>query len=134
LENYQANIRVLRNLPQAYHFKVFFFWQPSLASGNKPLTPFEQQVQTDLQGSSQFNSFTILKAVNDEAARRSLQGGDFIFLGRIFDAVPEYRPSHASRPEEAKSWRMQSPNRWKTRRTNSTKRNTPFSPPGNLLF
>jgi hypothetical protein len=42
LDNYQANIRVLRSLAQAYNFKVLVFWQPSLASSNKPLTPFEQ--------------------------------------------------------------------------------------------
>jgi hypothetical protein len=32
---------------------------------------------------------TILKAVNEEAARRSLPGGDFIFLGHVFDSVQE---------------------------------------------
>jgi lysophospholipase L1-like esterase len=89
LDNYQANLWVLRNLAQAYNFKVLFFWQPSLASGNKPLTPFEQQFRGDLHGSSKPNSFAILRAVNEEAARRSLQGGGFIFLGRIFDAVQE---------------------------------------------
>jgi hypothetical protein len=68
---------------------VFFFWQPSLASGNKPLTPYEQQFQSDPPGSSQSNSFAILKAVSAEAVRRSLQSGDFIFLGQVFDSVQE---------------------------------------------
>jgi hypothetical protein len=89
LDNYQANIRVLRSLAQAYNFKVLVFWQPPLASGNKPLTPFEQQFQSDSAGSSRPNSFAMLKAVNDEAARRSLQGGDFILLGHVFDSVQE---------------------------------------------
>jgi lysophospholipase L1-like esterase len=89
LDNYQANVRVLRNLAQAFNFKVLFFWQPSLASGNKPLTPFEEQFRSELQGSPQANSLAMLKAVNEEAERRSLQGGDFIFLGRIFDSVQE---------------------------------------------
>jgi hypothetical protein len=91
LDNYQANIRVLRNLAQAYNFKVFFFWQPSLASGNKPLAPFEQQFQSDSAGSAQPNSLAILKAVNEEAAQRALPGpgGDFIYLGEVFDSVQE---------------------------------------------
>jgi lysophospholipase L1-like esterase len=89
LDNYLANVRVLRGLAQAYNFKVLFFWQPSLASGNKPLTPFEEQFRDDLRVSPQANSLAILKAVNEEAERRSLHGGDFIFLGRIFDSVQE---------------------------------------------
>jgi lysophospholipase L1-like esterase len=89
LDNYQANIRVLRNLAQAYNFRVFFFWQPSLASGNKPLTPFEQQFQSDSSGSAQPNSLAILKAVNEEAARRSFPGGDFTYLGEVFNSVQE---------------------------------------------
>ena len=89
LDNYQANIRVLRNLARAYNFTVIFFWQPSLASGNKPLTAFEEQFRSELQSSPQANSLAMLKAVNEEAERRSREGGDFIFLGRIFDSVQE---------------------------------------------
>jgi hypothetical protein len=80
---------VLRSLAQAHNFKVLVFWRLLLASGNKPLTPFEQQFQRDSAGSSQPNSFAILKAVDDEAARRSLRGGDFIFRGHVFDSVQE---------------------------------------------
>ncbi|HEY1470485.1 MAG TPA: SGNH/GDSL hydrolase family protein [Candidatus Acidoferrum sp.] len=89
LDNYEANIRVLRNLAHAYNCKVFFFWQPSLASGNKPLTPFEEQFRSDSAGSSLPNSFAILKAVNEEAGRRAVLSADFIFLGTIFDSVQE---------------------------------------------
>jgi hypothetical protein len=89
MDNYQANIRGLRNLARAYNFKVIFFWQPSLASGNKPLTAFEEQFRSELQGSPQANSLAMLKAVNEEAERRSMQGGDFVFLGGIFDSVQE---------------------------------------------
>jgi hypothetical protein len=31
----------------------------------------------------------ILKAVNEEAARRSFPGGDFTYLGEVFDPVHE---------------------------------------------
>jgi lysophospholipase L1-like esterase len=83
LDNYEANIRVVRTLGQAYNFKVLCFWQPSLAFGGKPLAPFEQQLQRKAK------SFKILKAVNEGAARRSLLDGDFVFLGQVFDSVRE---------------------------------------------
>jgi hypothetical protein len=123
LDNYQANIRVLRSLAQAYNFKVLVFWQPPLASGNKPLTPFEQQFQSDSAGSSQPNSFAILKAVNDEAARRSLQGGDFILLGHVFESVQcknlfTSTISCTSARAENKSSRVRSLSRSKTIRRN----------------
>jgi lysophospholipase L1-like esterase len=89
LDNYEANIRVVRSLGQAYNFKVFCFWQPSLASGGKPLAPFEDQLQRNILSSSDARSFKILRAVNAEAARRSLRGGDFVFLGQVFDSVKE---------------------------------------------
>ena len=89
LDNYEANMRVVRSLGQAYNFKVFCFWQPSLASGGKPLAPFEEQLQRNILSSSEARSFKILRAVNEEAARRSLRDGDFVFLGQIFDAVKE---------------------------------------------
>src|SRR6516162_8135225 len=81
VDNHQANIRMLRCLPQTYNFKILIFWQPSLASSNKPLKPSNENSNSDRACSSQPNSFAILKAVNYEAVRRSLQGGDFIFPG-----------------------------------------------------
>ena len=86
LDNYEANIRVVSTLGQAFNFKVLCFWQPSMASGAKPLVPFEQQLQRDWLGSE---SAKILRAVNDEAARRSHPDGGFVFLGQVFDSVKE---------------------------------------------
>jgi lysophospholipase L1-like esterase len=83
LDNYEANMRIVRSLGLAYNFEVFCFWQPSLATGGKPLTPFEQELQKD------GNSLQILRAVNEVAARRALQTGSFVFLGQIFDSVKE---------------------------------------------
>jgi lysophospholipase L1-like esterase len=83
LDNYEANVRMVRSLGLAYNFEVFCFWQPSLATGGKPLTPFEQELQKDA------NSLQILRAVNEVAARRALQTGSFVFLGQIFDSVKE---------------------------------------------
>jgi len=86
LDNYEANLRVVRSLGKAYNFKVFCFWQPSLAFDGKPLAPFEQQLQRHILDSK---SFKILRAVDEEAARRSLRDGDFVFLGQVFDSVKE---------------------------------------------
>jgi lysophospholipase L1-like esterase len=89
LDNYETNIRILRILGEAYKFKVFCFWQPSLASGDKPLVPFEQQLLKNGLGSPDAKSYKILKAVNEEAARRSLLDGRFVYLGQLFDSVKE---------------------------------------------
>ena len=42
LENYETNLRFMHLLANAYGFKTYFFWQPALACGTKPLTLFEQ--------------------------------------------------------------------------------------------
>jgi lysophospholipase L1-like esterase len=89
LDNYEANIRVVRTLGQAYNFKVLCLWQPSLAFGGKPLAPFEQQLQRESLGFPEAKAFKILKAVYEGAARRSLLDGDFVFLGQVFDSVRE---------------------------------------------
>ncbi len=107
LDNYEANIRVVKVLGEAYKFKVLCFRQPSLAYGSKPLVPFEQLLQTDAPGSPDAD-FKILRAVNEQAARRALQDGGFVFLGQIFDSVSE--PLYIDRlmhlgPRETRSWR-----------------------------
>ena len=83
LDNYEANVQMVKSLGLAYNFEVFCFWQPSLATGGKPLTPFERELQKNA------NSLQILRAVNEVAARRALQTGSFVFLGQIFDSVKE---------------------------------------------
>jgi lysophospholipase L1-like esterase len=89
LDNYEANINAARMLGQAYKFKVYCFWQPSLAFGRKPLVPFEQQLWNIGPDSSVATPFRILRAVNEEAARRSPQNSGFVFLGYLFDSVKE---------------------------------------------
>jgi hypothetical protein len=90
LDNYEANMSVARMLGQAYKFKVFCFWQPSLAFGRKPLVAFEQQLWETDPGHSLATPHRILMAVNEEAARRSAQNADFVFLGYVFDTTKEH--------------------------------------------
>lgn len=84
IDNYEANLRIVRILAQAYGFRAFCFWQPALAYGEKPLDPFEQKIErTDIARSS----FPALSAVFQRAERRAAADHTFIFLGHIFDSV-----------------------------------------------
>ena len=89
LDNYEANMNVAKMLGQAYKFKVFCFWQPSLAFGRKPLAPFEQQLWDSSPNPSLATPQRVVMAVNEEAARRSTRNADFVLLGHVFDPVKE---------------------------------------------
>jgi len=89
LDNYEANMNVAKMLGQAYKFKVFCFWQPSLAFGRKPLAPIEQQLWDSSPNPSLATPQRVVMAVNEEAARRSTRNADFVFLGHVFDPVKE---------------------------------------------
>lgn len=45
LENYESNLKIVRMFAREYGFKTYFFWQPVLAYGNKPLVPFEEKLK-----------------------------------------------------------------------------------------
>lgn len=83
LDNYQANLGVLKVLAKAYNFRIYCFWQPSLYYGHKPLVPFEQELPVSDPWSR------IVTAVYQEAETRAVNTEDFIFLGGIFDSVKE---------------------------------------------
>jgi lysophospholipase L1-like esterase len=91
LENYEANIRLMRALADAYKFKLYCFWQPILVYGHKPLVPFERQMVTrDSSGTTVESAwFLTMAAVYQEAARRANGGGRFVFLGGLFDSTTE---------------------------------------------
>ena len=81
LDNYEANLGVVKALSRAYNFRIYCFWQPSLYYGHKPLVPFEQQLPVSDSWSR------IVTAVYQEADTRAAATRDFIFLGGIFDSV-----------------------------------------------
>jgi hypothetical protein len=86
LDNYEANLRILRILGEAYGFRVFCFWQPAFVYGHKPLDPFEMKIAGNV---SARKSFRILTAVYQQAERRAATDHAFVFLGDIFDSVKE---------------------------------------------
>jgi lysophospholipase L1-like esterase len=83
LDNYESNLELARTLSGAYGFNIYFFWQPALAYGNKPLGAFEE-VEHNAQGER-----SAIVAVYEEAERRSAASKKFVFLARIFDQVAE---------------------------------------------
>jgi lysophospholipase L1-like esterase len=75
-------------MAKAYGFETYFFWQPVLAYGDKPLTPFEQQLKEARSQEFGGEVHRGLKAVYEQAESRSTSG-KFVFLGHAFDEVQE---------------------------------------------
>ena len=89
LQNYETNMRLVHILESAYGFKTYFFWQPVLAYGAKPLAPFEQQLREARSKELGGRVHRGLEAVYQEAEARSAAAQSFVFLGHIFDGVQE---------------------------------------------
>ncbi len=91
LDNYEANLRLVRALGAAYQFKVYCFWQPILIYGHKPLAAFEQQMVTrDASGGSADSAwFITIAAAYREAELRASRNRNFVFLGGLFDSTSE---------------------------------------------
>ena len=89
LQNYQANLKLVQIMAKACGFKTYFFWQPVLAYGDKPLTPFEKQLKEARSQEFGGEVHRGLKAVYEQAESRSTVSGEFVFLGRAFDEVNE---------------------------------------------
>jgi len=91
LDNYEANLRLVRALGEAYKFKLYCFWQPILIYGHKPPVPFEQQMITrDMSGASTDSLwFLTIAAVYREAEIRAAKDGNYVFLAGLFDSTTE---------------------------------------------
>jgi lysophospholipase L1-like esterase len=89
LDNYEANLRMVRSLANIYHFTVYSFWQPSLAYGNKPIVPYEAGLIRVDANSPDGSALKPMRLAYQEAERRSAANGDFIFLGGALDAEQE---------------------------------------------
>jgi lysophospholipase L1-like esterase len=89
LQNYETNLRLVHLLESAYGFKTYFFWQPTLAYGAKPLAPFEQELEEARNKELGGRVHRGLNAVYQEAETRSSASESFVFLGHVFDKVQE---------------------------------------------
>ena len=88
VDNYEANLRLAKDLSKACGFKLYWFWQPSLFYGHKAMVPFEEKLGAKSDAQEKIWSLVIAEAYR-EAERRAAAGGDFAFLGGLFDSVNE---------------------------------------------
>lgn len=86
LDNYEGNLHIAKSLSQAFHFRLYWFWQPSLYYGHKPMVPFEKSA---LESEQEKNWPIVINHVYEEAGRRAVASGDFVFLGNLFDSVTQ---------------------------------------------
>ena len=89
LDNYEANLRIVRALGEAYGFRVYCFWQPVVLYGHKALVPFEQELKELAGRDAGGRASPAFASVYDEAQRRAATSGSFVFLGGIFDSVKD---------------------------------------------
>jgi lysophospholipase L1-like esterase len=89
LQNYEANLKFVQLLASEYGFKTYFFWQPVLAYGNKPLAPFEQKLKEARSQELQGRVHRGLRAVYEQAERQPEASRKFVFLGKAFDEVKD---------------------------------------------
>jgi lysophospholipase L1-like esterase len=85
LQNYEANLKFVQLLASEYGFKTYFFWQPVLAYGNKPLAPFEHNLKEARSQELQGRVHRGLRAVYEQAEKQSVASRKFTFLGKVFD-------------------------------------------------
>ena len=64
VQNYIGNYKIVKALAQTYGFKYFFFLQPLLSRGNKPLTREEQEMKQKLEMNVALDK--LLTAVSDK--------------------------------------------------------------------
>ncbi len=89
LQNYEANLKFVQLLANEYRFKAYFFWQPVLAYGDKPLVPFEQKLKEARTQELQGRVYRGLRAVYEQAERESVASHKFVFLGNAFEEVKD---------------------------------------------
>jgi hypothetical protein len=84
LDNYEWNIGLVKSLEGRYSFKAHFFWQPTLAYGNKRRTAFEDAC-LKTPALTPAEQVRAVAAVYREAERRSGGNAGFVNLARLFD-------------------------------------------------
>jgi lysophospholipase L1-like esterase len=89
LQNYETNMKLVHILATTYGFKTYFFWQPVLAFGAKPLAPFERELEKARSEELGGRVHRGLEAVYQEAETRSSASASFVFLGHVFDGVQQ---------------------------------------------
>jgi len=88
VNNYEANQNIAGALAQAYHFRFYGFWQPTLSYGRKPLDSFERQIiEFEASKKSRFDARPVVAAYQE--AERRAPNASFVYLADLFDSIPE---------------------------------------------
>jgi len=83
VQNYVENYKIVTALAHTYGFKSFFFLQPIVSRGNKPLTREEQEIKQRLEMDVALNK--LLTAVYHTLELRSAEYQNLYTINHIFD-------------------------------------------------
>src|SRR4030095_2266550 len=83
VQNYLENYKIVKALGHTYGFKYFFFLQPIVSRGNKPLTREEQEIKQRLEMDVALNK--LLTAVYQTLEPRSAEYQNLHTINHIFD-------------------------------------------------
>ena len=69
--DYFGSYKIVSALAQEYGFKYFFFLPPTIALGNKPLTPEEQKMKHEEESNTAFHklSAAVYRAIEKESSK-----------------------------------------------------------------
>jgi lysophospholipase L1-like esterase len=83
---YRQNVAMAEALAARFNFKVFFFWQPTLYTGQKPLAPFERFLVQDERKKNDYAwmAFKYVPLVYKAIKRRPPASANFFDLSGMF--------------------------------------------------
>jgi lysophospholipase L1-like esterase len=83
VETYLSNYEIVDALAKKYGFKFFFFWQPVILIGDKPLTSEEQDMRRQMEPTF----IELHESVYRRARRMANKYDNFYYIAEIFDSV-----------------------------------------------
>jgi hypothetical protein len=84
VDRYLGNYDIVSRLASEYGFRHYFFWQPHLAVGKKPLTKQEQEIRSEMdEGLAAFAN-----AVYRDIGIAALEHENLWYIGDVFDDQP----------------------------------------------
>lgn len=90
-EVYLNNYEIVSSLADQFHFEFYFFWQPHILIGNKPLSSEEQNMITGLNWVLNLDPSLIelFQQTYKEIEAATPLHEDLYYLGNMFDSVEE---------------------------------------------
>jgi lysophospholipase L1-like esterase len=90
-EAYLNNLQISRSLANTYGFELYFFWQPYILIGNKPLSMEEQNMVTGLNWVLDLNPrlVDLFRISYENIDSATSNNENLYYLGDIFDSTRE---------------------------------------------